>query len=122
MKITPTLLLRVAIAFAFLYPPIAAVLNPSAWIWFVPDFVEMFVTKEFFLHAFGLVEVIIALGVLFMKRPILPLVLASAILFVIVVIDFSTFDIVFRDVSILLAAVALILMYRKPQNGIVKET
>lgn len=122
MKITPILLLKVAVAFAFLYPPIAAVFNPSAWIWFVPDFVEMFVSKEFFLHAFGLVEVIIALGILFMKKPIVPLIAASAILFVIVVIDFSTFDIVFRDISILLAALALILMYRQEASGIVKET
>lgn len=122
MKITPTLLLRVAVAFAFLYPPISAVLNPTAWIWFVPDFVELFVSKEVFLHAFGIVEVLIALGVLFMRNPILPAAAASVILFVIVVIDFSTLDIVFRDISILLAAVALILMYRKEADGIVKET
>lgn len=122
MKITPTLLLRVAIAFAFLYPPIAAVLNPTAWIWFVPDFVELFIAKEVFLHVFGVVEVLIALGVLFMRNPFWPAAAASVILFIIVVIDLSTFDIVFRDVSILLAALALILLTKKDQRDTVKET
>lgn len=106
-------LLRVAIAFAFLYPPVSAYLNPTAWIWFVPDFVEIFLPKEIFLYAFSIFEILVALGVLFMKNPIIPALGAALALAAIVVIDWAAFDIVFRDISILLSAIALVLFEKE---------
>jgi hypothetical protein len=109
---TISYILRITIAFSFLYPPIAAWFSPDNWIWFVPDFVELFVAKNIFLHIFGAVEIVIALGILFLKNPFWPALGAAGILFAIIVLDWSTFDVVFRDISILGAALALATLHR----------
>lgn len=106
-------LLRGAVAFAFLYPPVAAFFNPDGWIWFVPDMIENFMPRTIFLHIFGGVEIVIAFGILFLRNPFYPTFAAIGVLASIVVIDWTTFDVVFRDVSILLAAVALIFLHRE---------
>ncbi len=108
-----SLVLRLALAFAFVYPPIAAFFYPDNWIWFVPDFVGNFVPKLIFMHAFGVVEIIIALGVLFMRNPTVPAIAACLVLAAIIVLDWSAFDATFRDVSILLGGVALVLLHKK---------
>ena len=101
-------LLRAAVAFPFVYVPIAAYFNPDNWIWFVPDFMP----KALFLNLFGIAEIGIALGLFFMENPFLPALAAIAALAPILLFDWYAFDIVFRDVSILLAAAALILLHR----------
>lgn len=114
-------MLRIAVAFAFLYPPIAAYGNPDGWIWFVPSFVATILPPMVFLHLFGVMEIMIALGILFMKNPVYPAFAAVVVLAGIVAVDtlmegsfdWAMFDVVFRDISILLAAVALILLHRK---------
>ena len=108
--------LRLALAFAFLYSPIAAFFYPDNWIWFVPDFVGTFVPKLLFMQVFGVVEILIALGVLFLKNPTIPAILACLILAGIIVLDWSAFDATFRDVSILLAGVGLIILHQKKDN------
>jgi uncharacterized membrane protein len=108
---TVSYILRIAIAFSFLYPPIAAWFTPDNWIWFVPDFIEMFIDKAVFLHIFGAFEIAIALGLLFLKNPFWPAVASIVVLGAIIILDWSTFDIVFRDISILLASVALIALH-----------
>lgn len=122
MKIDPDLFLRLAVAFAFLYPPVSAYLNPTAWLWFVPDFVELVVSKQVFLNVFGVMEIALALAIIFMKNPTYPLFAASAILAGILVLDYTAFDVVFRDVSILLAAVALILLHRERRTNTISST
>lgn len=105
----PELLLRVAIAFSFLYPPIAAISDPDSWLGYFPAFLP---GTEFMLHAFGLLELIIALWIVFGRRPWIPSVLAVIVLVAIVVLNGPQFDILFRDVSIALAAAALAWMHR----------
>jgi hypothetical protein len=109
---TISYLLRIAVVFSFLYPPIAAWFAPDNWIWFVPDFIEIFIDKGIFLHIFGLVEIAIALGILFLKNPFWPSLGAIVILLAIIILDWSTFDVVFRDISILLAALALVALHK----------
>ena len=99
------LLLRVGVAFVFLYPPINALGDPQAWIGYFPLFVKGYVPDEVLLHAFGLVEVFVALWILSGWRIFLPSVAAMAMLFGIVIFNPSEFQILFRDLSI--AAVAL---------------
>jgi hypothetical protein len=109
---TISYLLRIAVAFSFLYPPIAAWFAPDNWIWFVPDFIEIFIDKGIFLHIFGAIEILIALGVLFLKNPVWPSLAATFVLLAIIILDWSTFDVVFRDISILLAALALVALHK----------
>ena len=115
---TISYVLRIGIAFAFLYPPIAAFLDPAGWIWFVPSFIEVLLPRELFLQLFGVFEILVALGVLFMKNPTTPAVFAALTLCAIIILDWSAFDIVFRDIPILLSAIALILFERERRRGI----
>lgn len=103
----PQLLLRVAVAFSFVYPPIAALIEPDSWIGYFPAFVPASITL---LHIFGAVELILALWIVFGKRITVPALLAALILIAIVVMNTAQFDILFRDVSIALAAIALALV------------
>jgi len=106
------LILRVGLAFAFLYPPINALFDPNAWIGYFPSFLRGIVPDMVLLHSFGLVEVVIALWILSGWRIFLPAVGAALMLLSIVVMDFAEFQVVFRDLSIGAIAVALAIQNR----------
>ncbi len=107
------LLLRGGVAFAFLYPPINAIWNPYSWLGYFPSWAFGYVPDEVLLHGFGLIEVVIALWILSGWRIFWPSLAAAAMLLAIVVVDFYTFEVLFRDVSIAAAALALALMHWK---------
>src|ERR1700686_3043477 len=97
-------ILRAGVAFAFLYPPIDALLDPYSWIGYLPHFARGFVPDLVLLHGFGLLEVVIALWILSGKKIFLPSLAATAILVVIVFLNLQDFQIIFRDVSIAAAS------------------
>jgi uncharacterized membrane protein YphA (DoxX/SURF4 family) len=92
--------LRIGVAFAFLYPPLNALADPNAWIGYFPPFVKGYVSDELLLHAFGVLEVVIALWVLSGWRIFLPSVVATAMLMGIVVFNLNNFQVLFRDLAI----------------------
>jgi len=106
------ILLRTGIAFSLIYPAIASLIEPSSWIGFAPEWINIFLSKELFLILFSIFEIVIALLILFLKRPFYPSVIATITLFGIVIFNIGAMDIVFRDVSIGLAALALAMMSR----------
>ena len=107
--------LRLAIAFAFIYPAVSAYLDPFSWIGFFPPFMKNLVGSEtLLLTLFGLSEIAIALWILTARRVFIPALIASVYLLAIVLFNLASLDIVFRDVSILLAALALALLDRPP--------
>lgn len=101
------LALRIGVAFAFLYPPLNAIGDPNAWIGYFPPFVRGFVPDLVLLHAFGIVEVIIALWILSGWKIFWPSLAAGAMLLGIVVSNPSNFQVLFRDVSLAAMALAL---------------
>ena len=105
------LALRAGLAFAFLYPPYAALSDPISWeSYFPPLFHHLPVSIFVLLHAFGALEAVIALWILSGWRIRLPALLATAILLTIVALGAgSDFDVLFRDLSICSIAVALAL-------------
>lgn len=106
------LVLRTGLAFAFLYPPINALSDPNAWIGYFPHFLRGIVPDMVLLHSFGLVEVVIALWILSGRNIFWPSAVASLMLLAIVAMDFSEFQVVFRDLSIASIAVALAIQNR----------
>ncbi|MBI2618145.1 hypothetical protein HYW58_01710 [Candidatus Kaiserbacteria bacterium] len=107
-------LLRIGVAFAFLYPPISALVNPFAWVGYFPLFVtNLFPNAILLLHTFGVIEVVIALWILSGKNIFIPSVLAVAMLVGIIVFNLSQMDVLFRDIPIILMAVALALTHFK---------
>jgi len=107
-----SLILRIGLAFAFIYPAIAAFFDPTSWIGYFPQFVKEIIPNEILLlNSFGAIEVILALWILSGWKIFYPSVLAAAILLSIIVFNWSQLDVIFRDVSILAIAVALAVLH-----------
>lgn len=104
------IVLRIGLGFAFLYPPITAIGDPVSWMSYFPSFVRALpIDTVLLLHAFGVVEVIIALWLLSGWRIRLPAGLAAIMLVGIVVCNLNDFEVLFRDLSIAAMALALAL-------------
>lgn len=113
-RLTAEILLRIGVAFAFFYPAVSAIFTPFAWIGYFPQFILAFPLEDMLtLHAFGALEVLIGLWILFGKNIFWPSAAAAAMLVAIVALNFSQLDVVFRDISIALTATALALEARK---------
>lgn len=96
---------RIGLALAFLYPPYAALMDPVSWLSYFPQFVRGIATAAHvpdlvLLHGFGVVEVVIALWILFGRRLFYPSLAATVLLVVIVVLNLADFEVLFRDLSI----------------------
>ncbi|HEV8666865.1 MAG TPA: hypothetical protein VN665_03405 [Candidatus Paceibacterota bacterium] len=102
-----TLLLRIAIAFAFLYPPYDAIANPYSWLSYFPQFLQNTATANELLLVWGILEVIIALWILSGIKIFIPSVVAAIFLCLIVVFNLPVMEIVFRDISLALVAATL---------------
>ena len=103
-------ILRLGVAFAFLYPPINAWTNPGDWIGYFPPFTRDIVDDMVLLHAFGLVEIIIAVWIIWGRNIFWPAAAATVMLVGIVLFNMNNFIVIFRDLSIAAAALALALM------------
>lgn len=108
-KNTSDILLRIGVAFAFLYPPINAIFNPDSWIGYFPKFVHGIVPDLVLLHGLGVVEVIIALWILSGKKIFFPSLIAGITIISIVLFNLNNFEVLFRDLSIAMVAFALAL-------------
>lgn len=108
MHCTAQLILRIGVAFAFLYPPLHALGNPDSWIGYFPPFLlSLGIRDTVLLHGFGVAEVILALWIWSGWKMFWPSVAAAALLVAIVALNLSQFEILFRDLAIACAAAAL---------------
>jgi uncharacterized membrane protein YphA (DoxX/SURF4 family) len=101
-------ILRIGLAFAFLFPPINALFDPYSWLGYFPGFTRGYVDDMLLLHGFGVAEVVIALWLLSGWKVFWPALAALLMLIGIVYFDRADFQVLFRDLSI--AAMALALM------------
>lgn len=111
-KIT-NLLLRIGVAFAFLYPPIDALSNPDSWIGYFPKFMHGLAPDAVLLHGFGIVEVVIALWILSGRKIFWPSLVAAIMIVSIVLFNLNNLEVLFRDLSIAMMALALAVNARK---------
>ena len=100
-------ILRTGLAVVFLYAGIAAFISPNNWIGYIPEFIGNFITKAFILTIFSAYEVILALWLLSGKKQFIASIFSSITLICIIIANITILDIVFRDIAILLMAVAL---------------
>lgn len=109
-------LLRLAVAGSFVYPAIDALFDPYAWIGYFPSFLTDLVAPHgvWLLHAFGVVEIILALWLLLGSRIKIPALIMAGMLFAIVSFNLSQFPVLFRDVAIALACLSLACMPQTP--------
>ena len=104
------LLLRIGVAFAFLYPALSALYNPLAWIGYFPAFTLGIVPDTVLLHVFGVIEIIIGLWILSGRKIFIPSTLATIMLVAIVTFNANLMDVVFRDLSIAAMSAALAIL------------
>lgn len=106
--------LRIGIAIVFLYASISAFLNPVAWGGFIPPFVKAIISVETFLLFHSILNIVLCLWLLSDKKTFYASIISSIAIFFIVIFNIGSLDILFRDVAIFFAAIALaILSYEK---------
>ena|SRR3989338_1912426 len=111
---TPSLLLRIGVAFAFIYPALAAFSDPYSWVGYFPRFLLDMVGNDLsLLYSFGALQIALAIWILSGKKIFYPSVIATAMLLGIVTFNASQMDVLFRDLSIAAMAGALALLHWK---------
>lgn len=99
--------LRLGLAFTFLYAAFAALIEPASWVGFYPEFLRNLLSETFLVYGFSAYEILIALWLLSGKKTLSAAALSAITLAGIVVFNFGALDIVFRDVGLFFAALAL---------------
>ncbi|MEM3074851.1 MAG: hypothetical protein QW727_02835 [Candidatus Pacearchaeota archaeon] len=113
-KKTAILILRIALAFSFIYAAISSFISPQNWIGFIPEFLPgNFITDGFILFFFSIYEVALGIWLLSNKKLYYSAIFASTTLALITLTNFSQTDIIFRDISLFLTAVALSILAKK---------
>lgn len=113
-KKAAVLLLQLALAFAFAYAAVSSFLHPFSWIGFLPAWLRSVAPAA--ISDFALLDIVsfgqvgLALWILSGRYLGLSAAVAGAVLIFIAVFNGGAFDIVFRDVSLALAALALALL------------
>ena len=106
LKLYEMWLLRTAVAFPMLWAGIGGIGEPNKWIGFVPDFVEIFFSKDTFLMMHSLSLILMA--ILLITGPMRWFFSVIAFFNLIsILIFFGLDDITFRDVGLALAALVL---------------
>ena len=109
---TASLLIRVGLAFAFLYAAISSFQNPQSWLGFLPDWLTDVspLSPQNMLHGMSIFEIFLAAWLLsgkFVKYSGLTSALLTAS---IVLMDLNQLLITFRDIPIIAASLALIFL------------
>lgn len=105
-------LLRIGLATVFLYAAVASFLDPLSWIGFFPSFLRDMFDANKLLMFFSVFEIALALWLLSGVRTFFAGLAAAATLSGIILGNLGILDIVFRDVAILFAALALVALHK----------
>ena len=110
----PSLFLRLGLAFVFIYAAISAFFNPQAWVGFVPSFIENTITRGYVLFVHYIINLLIGFWLLSGKKQFYAAIASCIMLAGIILGNFSSFPVTFRDVGLFFAAVTLAVMsYKK---------
>ena len=100
--------MRLALTFAFLYPAYGFLTNPNDWLGYIPVFVRNIgISQDVLLILIAGFHLVLALWILSGWRIFLPSLIAAVFLGSVVYFNLNQLDILFRDISLALAALAL---------------
>lgn len=108
-----SLLLRIGMAVTFMYAAWASFRTPTDWIGFFPGFLLNIIPGSFLLPLFSVAELILAAWLLSGKWMLYAALTSAALFFGIVVVNLGALDLVFRDVGLGFAAIALVVLHYK---------
>lgn len=100
-------ILRIALAFVFLYAALSSFASPNDWIGYMPRFMRGIVPDQLLLAGFSVFEIVLSgwlLSGLYVRYAAL---LAAAMLAGIVALNPALLPITFRDIGLFIAALAL---------------
>ena len=107
-------LLRAGLSIVLLYSAISALLNPLAWIGFVPSFIDNILGANNFLFIHSTFNIILGFWLLSNKKVFYASIITALFMFSIILFNFGALDIIFRDIAIIFMALALaVLSYRE---------
>lgn len=101
-------MLRLGLAFGFLYAGISSLISPNDWVGYIPSFIDDY--RYGLLKAFSLFEIGLGLWLVVGRYVKYAAVLSALALAGVVVFNLSVFIVTFRDVSLIFAAVALVVL------------
>lgn len=101
-----TLLLRLGLAFSFLYAGISSLLTPNDWLGYLPAFIPQ-ANRLDLLKLFSVYEIGLGLWLLAGRYIKYAALLGALTLVGVVVVNLSIFSVTFRDVGLIFAALAL---------------
>lgn len=106
-------LLRLGLAFVFLYASVSSFLKPYDWVGYIPVWIKEIIDGEILLKIHAIAEFI--LGVWLLSGKFIPLaaILSAASLLSIIIASFGAMDIIFRDIGLLFAALALLFLHKR---------
>jgi uncharacterized membrane protein YphA (DoxX/SURF4 family) len=105
---TVSLLLRLGLAFCFLYAAIFSFKNPQEWVSFVPKFTTGLVSADLSLKLISCIQIVLAVWLLWGKWLRYSALIAFLLLAGIVVFNLNLMVITFRDIGLAFMALALI--------------
>lgn len=108
---TVSYLLRAGLAAVFLYAAASSFTNPSAWIGYFPRFLVILMPANILLGLFSAYEIVLTIWLIsgfYMKYAAL---MAAATLAAIIAANLASLDILFRDIAIFFAALALAVLH-----------
>jgi uncharacterized membrane protein YphA (DoxX/SURF4 family) len=100
-------LLRAGLAFVFAYAAYESFMTPDAFFRYIPDFMQSLIPTNIFLPLFGTAEIILVVWLLSDWKVKYASLIAFALMLGIVFFNFEYFNILFRNVAIASAALAL---------------
>lgn len=112
MKHSASFLLRIGLAFSFLYAAISAFIDATPWVGFIPPWVGEMIEPTTALYIFGVLEIIVAIWLLWGRKIFWAAGASVALLVCIIVPNLGSFPIIFRDITLLCAALALAQLHK----------
>lgn len=104
--LSPPFILRLGVGFVLVYAGINALLEPAAWLGFIPHWVGAIVAPTIFLLIFSVFELILGFAIFFGRFLTTSSMLAFWVL-IFILIFYGVNDITFRDFGLALASLAL---------------
>ena len=106
-RILVSFILRAGLATVFLYAAISSFLEPNAWAGFIPMFLINIIPAKIFLVIYGVCQGVLALWLLSNKKTFYASIVSIILMLAIIVSNITALYIVFRDIPIMLSAIAL---------------
>lgn len=112
-----SLLLRTGLAISFFYAAISSLISPVSWAGYVPEFLTSFINMKLYLPIHSVYDFIIGFFLIIDYKTFYTSILAALTIFLIIIFNLPALDIVFRDIGLLLMAIALVVLYYKKPSS-----